>query len=142
MREAENGEKTLWDKRAREERADGKNVVTQCAKPGHPFESCHQLSALIEWQEREGARYTCGQYALYENKFVILPRWEVSKFYCNPCITNFSLLDFYLRREDARKTCNLHDPSFTSSKEYGCSAESFAEVFVGVLCDFPNITSR
>lgn len=30
-----------------------KNVVTQHKKPGHPFESCHQLSALIEWQEEK-----------------------------------------------------------------------------------------
>lgn len=31
----------------------GKKVVTQYEKPGHPFESCHQLSALIEWQEKK-----------------------------------------------------------------------------------------
>jgi len=36
-----------WERRERR-RADGKNVVTQCAKSDHPFESCHQLSALIE----------------------------------------------------------------------------------------------
>lgn len=34
---------------------DGKKKknVTQHEKPGHPFESCHQLSALIEWQEEK-----------------------------------------------------------------------------------------
>jgi len=84
-------------------------IVTQCAKAGHPFESCHQLSVLIEWQERQGARCTCGQYALYANKSVIptVVPWNSIAIY----ISGISLYSIFTYAENAlvrRVTYTIH----------------------------------
>lgn len=61
-----------------------KNVVTQHAKPGHLFESSHQLSALIEWQEKKnGTRCICEE-MIHTNKFVIT-KFIAAPIHCEIC---------------------------------------------------------
>lgn len=55
-RKLERKQRNMREKRGNEGEKTGeteKKNVTQHEKPGHPFESCHQLSALIEWQEEK-----------------------------------------------------------------------------------------